>query len=126
MSMLMSPVSAPKYGSNALLPTRFVSLFLGRMAAAAHSQKYELTFGAPRETPGSVTFVFYRVFEACVLAKENPHVMRAYAMYFGCGMHLLHLFPAQAPAMLKLALTRRVVPAETSVVTRCRRSFVLL
>ncbi|CAN0251124.1 unnamed protein product, partial [Hapterophycus canaliculatus] len=70
-------------------------------------QKYELTFGGPRSTPGSVTFVFYRVFEGCVLAKENAHVPSAYAMYFGCGMHLLHLFPVQGPSLLQQALRRR-------------------
>lgn len=90
----------------------FLLLLLLRMAAAAHSQKYELTFGAPRGSPGSVTFLFIRVFEACVLAKQNPLLQSAYAMYFGCGMHLLHLFPAQSPAMLQLALRRRVCAVE--------------
>lgn len=90
------------------VPTRLVSWLLRRMTTAARSQKYELTFGAPRGTPGSVTFLFYRVFEACVLAKVNPHVRQAYAMYFGCGMHLLHLFPVQFPSMMESALRRRV------------------
>eukprot|EP00752_Nemacystus_decipiens_P006929 g6222.t1 len=71
---------------------------------AERLQMYELTFGAPRGTPGSVTFLFYRVFEVCVLAKENPHVQRAYAMYFGCGLHLLHLFPTQHPSLMQQAL----------------------
>ncbi|CAM9926993.1 unnamed protein product [Scytosiphon promiscuus] len=76
-------------------------------ADAERLQKYELTFGGPRSTPGTVTLVFYRVFETCVLAKENPHVQRAYAMYFGCGMHLLHLIPVQSPSLLQQALQRR-------------------
>lgn len=101
-----------------LVPTRLVSLLFRRMAAATPSQKYELTFGAPRGTPGSVTFLFYRVFEACVLAKINPHVQLAYAMYFGCGMHLLHLFPTQYPSMMQQALRRRVYGGvKTSVPT---------
>eukprot|EP00903_Cladosiphon_okamuranus_P006918 g6733.t1 len=71
---------------------------------AEKQQKYELTFGAPRGTPGSVTFLFYRVFEACLLEKKNAHVRTAYAMYFGCGMHLLHLYPVQFPTMMEQAL----------------------
>lgn len=50
-------------------------------------QKYELTFGAPKNTPGSVAFLYIRVFEVCVLRPSNPYLANAYAHYFGCGIH---------------------------------------
>ena len=59
-------------------------------------------------TPGSVTFLFYRVFESCMLEIRNPNIKTAHALYFGCGMHLLHLIPTQSPALLKVALRRWV------------------
>ena len=69
-------------------------------------QNYMVTFGAPENAPGSVTFAFYRVFEACMLGPANPLLKTAYAHYFGCGMHLLHLIPVQGPPMLSQALER--------------------
>lgn len=91
------------------LPTRLVPrLFRRVIPAAAHSQTYEMTFGAPRHAPGSVTFLLVPIYEKCLLAKGNPYVAQAYAMYFGCGMHLLHLFPVQESADVPRAMLRRV------------------
>ncbi|CAM9622949.1 unnamed protein product [Ectocarpus sp. 4 AP-2014] len=75
---------------------------------AGNAQAYEMTFGAPRQTPGSVTFLLMPIYEKCLLAKGNPYVAQAYAMYFGCGMHLLHLFPVQESADVPRAMLRRV------------------
>lgn len=69
-------------------------------------QNYELTYGTKRGKRGSVTFVFYRVFETCMLQAVNPHVRQAYAVYFGCGMHLLHLYPVMFPPQLEIALRK--------------------
>lgn len=82
-------------------PLLFPSLF-----SPLIGQNLEVTFGAPKDTPGSVTVVFYRVFEACMLFPANPQLKRAYAHYFGCGMHLLHLIPVQGPPVLSRALNR--------------------
>ncbi|CAM9201363.1 unnamed protein product [Ascophyllum nodosum] len=71
---------------------------------AERRKNYMVTFGAPENAPGSVTFAFYRVFEACMLGPANPLLKTAYAHYFGCGMHLLHLIPVQGPPMLSQAL----------------------
>ncbi|CAN0426146.1 unnamed protein product [Pylaiella littoralis] len=71
---------------------------------AERQQKYELSIGGARSTPGSVTFIFIRVFEGCVPGVSSPAVKNAYAMYFGCGLHLLHLWPTKGPAMSARAL----------------------
>ncbi|CAM9653288.1 unnamed protein product [Discosporangium mesarthrocarpum] len=60
-------------------------------------QKYEVSYGGTPSEAGSVTFHFVRVLEGCMMAPHNPLVPNAYAIYFGCGMHLLHLTPCMGP-----------------------------
>ncbi|CAM9586746.1 unnamed protein product, partial [Ectocarpus fasciculatus] len=82
----------------------FLKLRSDFQPVAGNAQLYEMTFGAPKDTPGSVTFLLIPIREKCLLAETNPYVAQAYAMYFGCGMHLLHVFPVQGPPDLPQAM----------------------